>query len=112
GGLGGTSLPTAPQQCQQVPAPVGPYTAGPPTSRITRVDPQSGTRTTVAGGLPSSQTATGVGGFVSGVADVAFIGNTLYAITAGSGCSHGLVGTSNTLLRVNSDGTTTQVADF
>jgi hypothetical protein len=112
GGLGGTTFSTTPKQCEQVPAPIGPYTAGAPTSRISRIDPHTGARTTVAGGLPSSQTAARTGGFVSGVADVAFIGNTLYAITAGAGCSHGLVGTSNSVLRVNSDGTTTQVADL
>ena len=112
GGLGGTAFSTTPLQCQQVPAPVGPYTAGPPTSRISRIDPVSGARTTVAGGLASSQTQVGVGGFVSGVADVAFMGSTLYAVTAGAGCSHGLVGTANALLRVNGDGTTTQIADL
>jgi hypothetical protein len=112
GGLGGTTFSTTPEQCQQVPAPVGPYTAGAPTSRISRIDPQTGARSTLAGGLPSSQTAAGAGGFVSGVADVTFVGNTLYAITAGAGCSHGLVGSSNGLLRVNSDGSTTQVADL
>src|SRR5258708_6790057 len=46
GGLGGTSLSTTPEQCQQVPAPVGPYTPGPPTSRISPIDPQTVTPTT------------------------------------------------------------------
>jgi hypothetical protein len=35
----------------------------------------------------SSQT---VNGLVSGVADVAFIGDTMYALLAGAGCSHGV----------------------
>ena len=49
---------------------------------------------------------------MSGVADVTFIGNTLYAITAGSGCSHGLEGTTNGIFKVHSNGTWTMVADL
>jgi hypothetical protein len=50
---------------------------------------------------------------VSGVADVKFVGHTLYALEAGAGCSHGLAGTDNELLRVNLDNqTTTPVADL
>jgi hypothetical protein len=69
-------------------------------------------RTTVAGGLPSSQTSAASGSLVSGVADVAFAGGRLYALEAGVGCSHGLLGTDNSILRVNPDGTTPQVADL
>jgi len=64
------------------------------------VDSQGGV-TTVADKLPSSQTSAAIGGFVSGVADVAFIDGTLYAVIAGAGCSHGLAGTTNGILRVN-----------
>jgi hypothetical protein len=46
------------------------------------------------------------------VADVAFIGETLYAILAGAGCSHGIAGTNNAILRVNADRTTTQIANL
>jgi hypothetical protein len=46
------------------------------------------------------------------VADVAFIGNTLYGIEGGAGCSHGLFGTDNTVFRVNPDGTKTTIADL
>ena len=46
------------------------------------------------------------------MADVAFLGHTLYAVTAGAGCSHGLAGTVNEVLRVNHDGTTTRIADL
>jgi hypothetical protein len=81
------------------------------TGRISRVTPD-GTVTTVADNLPSSQTAVTQGNLVSGPADVAFLGHTMYVITAGAGCSHGLAGTDNGLLRVNSDGTTTMVADL
>ena len=53
-----------------------------------------------------------VGSFVSGVADIAFRGDSLFALTAGAGCSHGLAGTVNAILRIGSDGSATQVADL
>ncbi|MBA3830951.1 MAG: ScyD/ScyE family protein [Chthoniobacterales bacterium] len=93
--------------CDQVEPPVGPYTGG-FTSRISKID-HNGTVTTVADNLPSSINALGD---VLGIADVAFIGNTLYALSAGGGCSHGLAGTVASVLRVNADGSTTQVADL
>jgi hypothetical protein len=43
---------------------------------------------------------------------VAFIDDTLYALEAGAGCSHGLKGTVNSILRVGRGGQTTQVADL
>ena len=110
GGTGGSDM-TTPSDCEQVKAPVGPYSGG-YTSRISRVDVRHHTRTTVADGLPSSQTSPALGNLVSGVADVKFIGRTLYALEAGAGCSHGLLHTSNELLRVNRDGTTTRVANL
>ena len=108
GGLGGSRM-TTPAECAQVPA-VGPYSGG-FTSRISKIGPD-GVRTTVADGLPSSQTSPASGSLVSGVADVAFARGRLYAIEAGAGCSHGLRGTDNSILRVNPDGTTTPVADL
>ena len=111
GGLGGTTMTTS-QQCPQVLAPVGPYSGG-MTSRISKVDAHSGRRTTVIDGLPSDQTSAAAGSLVSGVSDVAFVGRRLYAITAGSGCSHGLFGTSNAVLRIDrEDHKATQVADL
>jgi hypothetical protein len=95
--------------CEQVPD-VGPYT-GAFTARISKIDAE-GNRTTVVDNLPSSQTNAAQGSLVSGVADVAFIGHTLYALTAGAGCSHGLVHTTNAILRVAADGTPTMVADL
>jgi hypothetical protein len=108
GGAGGTL--SSGGLCDQVVPPVGPYTGG-FTARISKIS-ADGTRITVADNLPSSQTSPALGSLVSGVADVAFIGNTLYAILAGAGCSHGLDGTDNAVLRVNADGTTTMVADL
>ena len=108
GGAGGTTSTIG--SCDQVPAPVGPYTGG-FTSRISKIDSE-GKRTTVIDGLPSSETSAAQGNLVSGVADIAFIGNTLYALTAGSGCSHGLEGTTNGIFKVNADGTWTMIADL
>jgi hypothetical protein len=109
GGAGGTASTVG--QCDQVPAPIGPYTGSPTGSRITRIN-RAGVKMTVAEGFPSSMTTPQTGGFVSGVADVAFIGSTLYAITAGSGCSHGVPGTTNAVVRVGRNGKWTQVADL
>jgi hypothetical protein len=110
GGTGGTDHATTPAQCPQVPAPLGPVT-GDYTARISRIAPD-GTRTTVVDHLPSSQTASASGSLVTGVAGVAVIGQTLYGLEAGAGCAHGLWGTTNTLFRVNPNGTTTTIADL
>jgi hypothetical protein len=109
GGTGGTATTTE-QQCQQVPAPVGPYSGGFSAS-ISRIN-ADGKRTVVAGGLPSNQTNPALGGLVSGVADVAFIGSNLYGLEAAAGCSHGLFGTFNNLFRVNDDGSTKPLANL
>jgi hypothetical protein len=93
-GTGGTnSTGTA---CEQVPSPVGPYTGG-PNARISKIA-SDGTRTTVASGFPSTQDAMGD---LIGVADVAFMGNTLYALVSGGGCSHGNPGISTGIAQVN-----------
>jgi hypothetical protein len=89
--------------------PIGPYTGG-VSADILRFAPD-GTRTVVASGLPSDQTAP-PRNFRSGVADVAFVGDTLYALLAGAGCSHGHLNVDNGVVRVNADGSTTQVADL
>lgn len=111
GGAGG-SLSTV-GLCRQAagpPAGPGPYTGG-FTARISKIAPD-GTVSVVADHLPSSQTSPGFGNLVSGVADVAFIGNQLYALLTGAGCSHGLAGTNNGVIRINSDGSWTQIADL
>ena len=109
GGTGG-SLTTTPQQCDQVSTPIGPYTGG-FTARIVKVG-LNGTVTPFVTGLPSSSTAAASGGLTSGVADVEFVDGTLYAMTSGAGCSHGLLGTSNEILRVNPNGTTVPAANL
>jgi hypothetical protein len=109
GGTGG-GMSTTPAMCEQVPAPVGPYGGG-FTARISKIDTH-GKVTTVIDGRPSSQTSPNLGGLTSGVADVKFIGGSLYALTAGAGCSHGLQGTTNGIYKVNANNTWTLVADL
>ena len=58
--------------------------------------------------LPSSQ----AGGLASGVADVAFIGNTMYAVFAGAGCSHGVPSIPNGVIRINPDHSWVTIADL
>ena len=69
-GTGGTNA-TTPAMCQQVPAPVGPYTGG-MTGRISKVGKDHKV-TTVASGFPSTMDAMGD---LIGVADVAFLNGT------------------------------------
>lgn len=107
GGPGGNNSTQG--QCDQVPD-AGPYTGSPTGGRISKV--VNGTRVTVTNQFPSSQTQPGLGSLVSGVADIAFIGNTLYAVTAGSGCSHGVPNTYNGVFRVGSNGHITPVANL
>jgi hypothetical protein len=108
GGAGGTQSTVG--ICEQVPAPIGPYTGG-MSARISRIG-RSGVRHTVVDHLPSSQTSAGSGSLTSGVADVKFVDGDLYAILAGAGCSHGLLGTSNAVIRIHPDKTWTEVADL
>jgi sugar lactone lactonase YvrE len=96
--------------CDQVPAPVGPYTGG-FTSSISKID-RHGNVSTVIDNLPSSETSAAQGNLVSGVSDIAFIGDDMYAITAGAGCSHGLVHTDNGVYRVFPDGKWKMIADL
>jgi hypothetical protein len=94
-GTGGTNSTESVCPHDQVPAPVGPYTGG-KNARISKIS--NGIRTTVASGFPSTQDAMGD---LIGVADVAFIGNTLYALVAGGGCSHGNPNISTGIAQVN-----------
>jgi hypothetical protein len=76
-------------------------------SRILRID-ANGNVTTFVDNLPSDEVA----GLASGVADVAFIGNTMYAILAGAGCSHGVPSIPNGIIRINPDHSWTMIADL
>ena len=110
GGTGG--LNSTDGICDQVIAPVGPYTANVTGARVSKIDPVSGLRTTVLDNLPSSQTSAEAGALISGVADVAFVGDTLYALIGGAGCSHGVPDLPNGIIRVNPGGTYDLIADL
>lgn len=96
--------------CQQASPPAGPYKGG-MTARISKISP-SGARTTVADKLPSDQMSPKNGNLASGVAAVAFMGTSLYALLSGAGCSHGVAGMPNGIIRVRADGSWTPVADL
>ncbi len=108
-GLGGnTDSTTLP--CQQVGAPASPYFGG-PTGRISKLD-GNGNRTTVADGLPSALSSFPTGDTL-GVADIAFLNGTLYAVLAGGGCSHGNLQQPNGIVRVNGqNGSWNYIADL
>jgi len=103
GGKGGSNMTDG--ACEQVKFPIGPYLGSNTGGRISKID-QNGNLTTVVDNLPSSQTGPASGGLVSGVADVAFIGNQLYALLAGAGCSHGVTSLNNGIVRIDATGNT------
>jgi hypothetical protein len=113
GGLGGSNSTVG--QCTQAAGAAAPYTGSTNDSvlggRISEVSPD-GDVTTVVDALPSSQTSSALGSLVSGVSSVAFIGDKLYALLAGAGCSHGVPDVPNGVIRVRSDGTWSLLADL
>jgi len=94
-----------------VPFGIGPYRGSTTGSRILKVD-RLGTVSTFLDNIPSSQTSDGSGAFVTGVADIAFIDHTLYAVLAGAGCSHGVPSIPNGVIRANRDHSWTMIADL
>lgn len=108
GGVGGSHSTVG--RCTQVPD-VGPYTGSTTGSRISKFDAH-GVRTTVASQLPSSQTSAATGSLTSGVADIAFLGGHLYALIGGAGCSHGVLGRDNAVVRIAANGTASLVANL
>jgi hypothetical protein len=96
-GHGGT-LSTA-GLCEQA-APPGPVTGG-FNSRISKVSP-AGQVSIVADGIPSSIGADG--NTTYGIADVAFVGTQLYALSQGGGCAHGHANNALGVIRVQPDG--------
>ena len=111
GGIGGSDSTVG---CCEQAAGVGPYTGSITGSRISKIDP-NGVVTTAVDNLPSSQTNADTGSLISGAADVAFIGNTLYILLGGAGCSHGVPqvpALPNGVIRVNADGTLDMIANL
>jgi hypothetical protein len=112
GGIGGSNSTEG--CCEQVVPPVGPYTGSITGSRISKIN-ANGVVTTAVDNLPSNQTSAATGSLISGAADVAFIGDTLYILSAGAGCSHGVPQVPEMptgVLRVNPDGTTDLIANL
>jgi len=111
GGIGGSNSTVG--CCEQVPD-VGPYTGSVTGSRISKIN-ANGVRTTAVDNLPSSQTNPQTGSLVSGAADVSFIGNTLYVLLGGAGCSHGVPQVPempNGVIRINADATRDLIANL
>jgi len=81
-GEAGTGGPNTP--CVVVPV-VGPYHGG-PTATVSRIAP-NGERTVVLTGLPSAMSSL-PSGDTHGASDVAFLGDDLYVLDAGGGCTH------------------------
>ena len=109
GGTGGNHSTLG--ECEQVPFPIGPYHGSPTGGRISKVN-AAGVRETITDMLPSDMSNKVSGGDISGVADVAFIGNTLYALLSGGGCSHGVPDIPNGIVKVAPDGHWTWVANL
>ena len=113
GGLGGSHSTVG--ECQQALPPAGPYTGSENDpvlgGRISKVSP-AGAVSTVVDALPSSQTSPTLGSLVSGVSSVAFIGNQLYGLLAGAGCSHGVPDVPNGIIQVGAGGTWSMLANL
>ena len=113
GGLGGSHSTVG--QCEQAHGAAAPYTGSvnDPVrgGRISKVSP-AGAVSTVVNALPSSQTSPALGSLVSGVSSVAFIGNQLYGLLAGAGCSHGVPEVPNGIIKVGPGGTWSLLANL
>ena len=79
---------------------------GGPTASVARIE--AGCPVVIADGLPSARD---VDGGVTGVADVAILGDQLYALVAAAGDLYGNPGSTNGVYQVTADGTTTLIAD-
>jgi hypothetical protein len=84
-GSGGASESTI-GLCDQV-LSIGPIVGG-ATGRVIQVTPSGGTNV-VIDGLPSSEARPDVGGDKQGAAAVAFVGQQMFTLVSGGGCSHG-----------------------
>ena len=92
--------------CDQDPN-FGPFLSG-PSSRVTSFD-LHGNRNVVVDNIPSS---VDIFGETFGAADIAFLGDTMYILTNGSGCSQGVSYATNGIFRLNGNGTLTQITDL
>lgn len=106
-GSGGALTPTEGAGCPVNFNIYSPYTAG-YSGRVIRVHP-NGRKEMVADHLPSMTDNTGAS---YGPTDVAFVGRTLYVLIEMGGCSHALPDNLPAILRVNRDGSTTNIANL
>lgn len=113
GGLGGSHSTVG--TCRQAHGAAAPYTGSTHSralgGRISRIS-QAGVVSTVVDALPSSQTSKALGSLVSGVSSVAFIGRQMYALLSGAGCSHGVPGVPNGVIKVGRYGTWKLIANL
>ena len=107
-GVGGGQTPADIRPgCPEIVNVFSPYTAG-YSGRVLRVR-ADGTTETVADHLPSTTDVTMTS---FGPTDLAFLGGTLYVLIELGGCSHGLPENLPAILRINPDGSTTNVANL
>ena len=113
GGLGGSHSTVG--KCPQANGAAAPYTGSTHSralgGRISRIS-RAGVVSTVVDALPSSQTSKALGSLVSGVSSVAFIGRQMYALLSGAGCSHGVPGVPNGVIKVGRYGTWKLIANL
>src|ERR671913_1832373 len=98
----------SPAAGESLPPPTGPEAGGGPSAAVASIGPD-GCPVAVATGLPSSLDLLGS---VVGVADVAILGEQLYALVSGGGGSHGNPDQPAGLYRVFADGSYEVVADL
>jgi hypothetical protein len=106
-GVGGELTPAGGPECPVDINIYSPYTAG-YSGRVIRVR-SDGKKETVVDNLPSMTDNSGAS---YGPTDVAFIDRTLYVLIEMGGCSHALPDDLPAILRVNRDGSTTNVANL
>ena len=80
------------------------------SGRISKIDPETGERTTVADGLHSDFSTATMDSV--GPADVAFLGGNLYYVQTHGGEAYGAADTPTGVYRINNDGSTALIADI
>ena len=104
-GLGGTE--NYDKQCPQLVPPDGPYLGSTTGGRISKFG-SDGLLITVTNKLPTTISNYGD---ILGPSDVAFVGNTLYALLF-AGCGHGVPTVPTSVVKMNADGTFEVIADL
>jgi hypothetical protein len=84
------------------------YVTDGPGGRVLRVDPETGTVTTFASGLPPAIPEVGIGGAI----DVVFAGGSAYVLVTLVGPFFGQTDVVDGIYRIEEDGTATAIADI